>query len=58
MLRLWAGRFSLIPLGVYALGTPVELLVRGDVTLLRDGWLPFEVMGLVVSLSVAVWWLS
>ena len=54
-LRLWAGRLALIPPGVYALGTPLELLYRGAVLLHADMWLPFEAAGLSVALVVAVW---
>lgn len=52
--RFWAGRLSLIPLAVYALGTPLELLYHGSVLLHADGWLPYEVVGLSVALAIAV----
>ena len=54
-LRVWAGRLALIPLAVYALGTPLELLYRGTVLLHADMWLPFEAVGLSVALVIAVW---
>ena len=53
--RVWAGRLALIPLGVYALGTPLELLYRGAVLLHADMWLPFEAVGLSAALVIAVW---
>jgi hypothetical protein len=53
--RIWAGRLALIPLAVYALGTPLELLYRGAVLLHADMWLPFEAVGLSVALVIAVW---
>ena len=53
--RIWAGRLALIPLAVYALGTPLELLYRGTVLLHADMWLPFEAVGLSVALMIAVW---
>lgn len=53
--RTWSGRLALIPLAVYGIGIPLRLLLMGSVTLYRDGLLPFEVMGLFVSLAVAIW---
>ena len=53
--RIWAGRLALIPLAVYALGTPLELLYRGAVLLRADMWLPYEAAGLSVALAIAVW---
>ena len=47
-------RLALIPLMVYALGVPVEVYSHGSVFLVADGWLPYEVVGLVVCAFVAL----
>lgn len=53
--RRWIGRLALVPLGVYAIGIPVQVLVRGSGVVVRDGLLPFEVAGLVACLVLAAW---
>jgi hypothetical protein len=53
-LRIWAGRFALIPLIVYAIGTPLELYVHHTISLVADGWLPYEIVGLSICLVLAV----
>ena len=50
----WLARFALIPLCVYGLGVPIELLGHGSITLVADGWLPFELIGLSFCSMLAI----
>lgn len=54
MLRVWIGRLAIIPLLVYALGTPLELYIHRAIFLVADEWLPFEIVGLSACIILVI----
>lgn len=50
----WVGRLAVIPLVVYALGTPLTLQLYGKVVLTADSFLPAEIACLLFCAALVI----